>query len=189
MARVPHGVLSGAQPVVVSQQKGRATESVEIRRLAVVVHAGHVYFLAVDKDGARPLPQPIEVPGARLLRLSPQGGVAYVVASRPDGDKLFTIDLCVAQPKILREIALSHRVTHLAAAEDAGVLAFVGEGKLTMALTTDERVPAPFPALELPKEVRGARAVELSPDGKVAAMLLPEGNRLAALDIDPVPSV
>jgi hypothetical protein len=188
MARVPHGVASGVQPVEVSHAKGRATHSVEVRRLAVVVHADHVYFLAIDTQGAHPLPAPIAVPGARLLRLSPSGGMAYVVATRPDGDKLIPIDLCVAQPRLLSQIALTHRVTQMAAAEDAARVAFVGEGRLTMALTDDERVPAPFPAIDLPKEVRGVRAFELSPDGKVAAFLLAEGNRLAALDVDPPPS-
>jgi hypothetical protein len=88
----------------------------------------------------------------------------------------------------VREIRLAHRVTAMASAEDAPLLALCGAGKLTLAPTRDPLSPAPYAPIDLPKDVRPPRAIELSPDGKVLAILLAEGNRLAALDVAPVPS-
>jgi hypothetical protein len=189
LVRVPTGVPPGPQPISVSQPRGRAEKTVEVRRLAVVLHDGHLYFLSTGRDGPRPFAQPLAVPGARLLRLSGEGGVAYVVATRADHiDQLSVVDLALAQPRVAREIPLAHRVTHFAAAEDAPLLALYGEGKLTLLPIPDPLSPAPFPPLDLPKEAQPARAIELSPDGKVLVVLLADSNRLTALELSPAPS-
>ncbi len=189
IVRVPVGVPSGEVEVSVSQPHGRAVKTVRIRRLAVVVHAGLVHILEVGKD-VKALGAPLSVPGARLVRLSSDGGVAYVIASRPDHDRLVVIDLGAAGgPKQVFERLLTHRATLLASAQDAPVVVAIGEGQATLFSTTLARSPAPYDPVELPKDVRTPRAVELSPDGKVLALLIAEGNKLAICDVEKQPSV
>jgi hypothetical protein len=42
--------------------------------------------------------------------------------------------------------------------------------------------------MDLPMGAKGPRAIELSPDGKLLAMLIAEGNRLVAIDVSSPPS-
>src|SRR5439155_24917318 len=71
----------------------------------------------------------------------------------------------------------------LAAAEDAPVFVAIGDGKLTLFDAAYSPRPAPYPAVALPKELHAARAFELSPDGKMLAALIPDGNRLVVADV------
>src|SRR5207253_1739032 len=78
---------------------------------------------------------------------------------------------------------LSHRATALAAAEDAPVFVAIGDDKLTLFDAAYAPRPAPYPAVALPKELHAARVFELSPDGKLLAALVPDGNRLVVADV------
>ena len=190
LARVPTGVPIGEVDVSVAQPKGRAVLPFKVKRFAIVVHDGKAFVLELTKDGAQPAGQPLAIPGARALRMSADGGAAYVLASRPDHDRLVVIDLAAAGgPKLAGERLLSHRATHLATASDAPIAVAVGEGKVTLFNLPRSNAPASYDATLLPKELRAPLAVELSPDGKVLALLLAEGNRLAILDLDKPPAV
>ncbi len=189
VARVPTGVPTGEVPIVVSQPKGRSQKSFPIRRFAVVAHGGQVYFLRVDKDRAELVGKPLAAPGARLVRISSDGAAAYVVVHRADGDHLVAIDLCApGGPRLAGDKKLGHHGALLAAAMDAPVAAVVGDGEITIVSTHDPREPALFEPMDLPMGAKAPRAIELSPDGKLLAVLIGEGNRLVAIDVSSPPS-
>jgi hypothetical protein len=188
VARVPTGVPVGDVPIVVSQPKGRVQKTFPIRRFAVVAHAGQVYFLKVDRTGAQLAGKPLAVPGARLVRISGDGAAAYVIASRPDGDHLLAIDLCAAGgPKPAQDKKLPHHGALLTTAMDASIAAIVGDGEITLVQTRDARAPSLYEPIDLPMGAKAPRAIELSPDGKLLAVLVGEGNRLLALDVESPP--
>jgi len=189
VARVPAGVPVGDVPIVVSQPKGRAQKTFPIRRFAVVAHGGQLFFLRVDKDRAELVGKPLAVPGARLVRISGDGAAAYAVANRADGDHLVAIDLCAAGgPRLAGEKKLAHHGVLLTAAMDAPFVAVVGDGEITMVSTRDAPNPALFEPMDLPMGAKAPRAIELSPDGKLLAVLVADGNRLVALDVSSPPN-
>lgn len=196
ITQVPTGVPAGSAQVTVSQPKGRASFPLIIKRYAIVVHDGKVFTLTIDKDGAQTLGAPLSVPGARAVRLSSDGSTAYLLASgTSDGkaaatDRLVVLDLTApGGPKLVGERALTHHARLLAAASDAPILAAIGEGKVTLFLCRHADAPAPYDAVALPKELDDPRAAELSPDGKVLALLIAAGNRLGALDVSQAPAL
>jgi hypothetical protein len=185
VARVPTGVPTGDVPISVSTPRGKSDKTFLIRRVAVVVRNGLLYFLRVDRNTAVPLEKPLSVPGARAVRISSDGAAAYVVATRANGDYLLAIDLCAAGgPKPGIERKLPHHAALLAAAMDAPLVALVGDGQATLVLTRDARSPALYEPIDLPMGAKAPRAVELSPDGKLLALLVPEGNKLVAMDVE-----
>jgi len=189
VARVPTGVPVGNVPIVVSQPKGRAQKSFPMRRFAVVAHAGLLTFLRVDKDRAEPFGKPLPVPGARVVRISGDGAAAYAVANRADGDHLVAVDLCApGGPRIASEKKLAHHGVLLTTAMDAPMAAVVGDGEITMVSTHDPQKPALFEPMDLPMGAKGPRAIELSPDGKLLAVLVADGNRLVAMDVSSPPN-
>ena len=189
VARVPTGVPVGDVAVVVSQPKGRAQKMFPLRRLGVVAHDGKLYFLRVDKNSAQPLGKPLSVDGVRLVRIAGDGAAAYAVATRASADYLVAIDLCApGGPRVATEKKLSHRGALLATAMDAPVAAVVGDGEISMASLRDPRAPALYEPMDLPMGAKAPRAIELSPDGKLLAVLVAEGNRLVALDVESPPS-
>ena len=189
VARVPNGVPVGDVPIVVSQPKGRAQKMFPIRRFAVVAHGGQLYFLRVDKDRAELVGKPLPVPGARLVRISSDGAAAYAIANRADGDHIVAVDLCAAGgPRLAGEKKLSHHGALMSAAMDAPFVAVVGDGEITMVSTRDARQPALFEPMDLPMGAKAPRAVELSPDGKLLAVLVADGNRLVAIDVTSPPN-
>jgi hypothetical protein len=184
VARVPTGVPAGAVPISVAHPKGRATRTFPVRRLAVVIHDGKLSTFAVEKDGLRAVGAPLAVPGASGLRLSSDGGAAYVIA----GDKLYAVDLgAPGGPRVSAERQLSHKARLVATAMDAPLAAVVGDGKLTLFSTKLSSAPQPWDTIELPKEAHTARALELSPDGKLLATLHAESNTLVAVTLSENP--
>jgi hypothetical protein len=182
VARVPAGVPAGKINVSVSQPKGKSERELMLRRLAVVVHAGKLHFLEEQHDGIRPVGQPLAIPGAQTVRLSSDGATAYVLAG---DDRLVAVDLTTLA--VSRELKLLHKTRTLSAAADVPLLFAVGDSQLTLISTQLSHQPAAYPPVELPKEMRGARAVEVSPTGKLLAGLVPEGNRLVMLEVQENP--
>jgi hypothetical protein len=185
LARVPTGVPAGDVPIVVAQPKGRAEKLFPLRRLAVVVHDGELYFLRVDKEGAQPLGKPLPVAESFAVRICGGGGVAYALAPH----RLTVIDLGAAvTPRVVMQRALAHRAAFVSCASDAPVAALVGESKLTMIKAGDPRTPALFAPSELPHEAHHAHAAELSPDGKLLTLLTAH-NHLVVLDVESPPTI
>jgi hypothetical protein len=189
VARVPGGVPVGNTTVVVSQPRGRAQKTFPVRRFAIVAHAGQVHVLTVDRDAATVVGKPLQVAGAEDVRISGDGAAAYVIARRGDGDWLVAIDLCApGGPRVATEKKLPHHGARMASAMDAPVTAIVGDGEVTIVQTRDARAPALFEPMDLPLGAKAPRAIELSPDGKLLALLVGEGNRLLALDVSSPPA-
>jgi len=188
IARVPVGVPVGDVEVAVSQPKGRDARTIKVRRLAVVAHRDQVFMLEVARDGAKVLGAPLRVPGARRVELSHDGSAAFVLAGGPGGDHVAVIDLAApGGPRVAGERRLSHRAQHLSAAEDAPVLVALGEGKVTIFTLAHPRNPAPYDATPLPSGLKPPQMIEVSPDGKLLALLYAEGNKLALLDLEHAP--
>lgn len=185
VARVPNGVRAGDVEVVVSQPKGRATHPLKLTRLAVVVHDGKVWVLDVSPGGLKVHGHPLDVPGARAVRLSADGSAAWVLGTEGGVDRLVTIDLTApGGARVANAQALKHKASLLASAQDAEVVAAVGEGKVTLFVAQHPLWPAPHEPQELPAEVRAARTIALSPDGKVLALLISDGNKLSLVDVE-----
>jgi hypothetical protein len=184
IAQVPTGVPVGDVPIVVSQPKGRARKSFPLRRFAVVAYAGLVYPLKVDRESAQPVGKPLPIAGAKMICIAGDGATALVLAARPDADYLVAIDLgAPGGPRAGVWRKLSHRAYLIAAAMNAPVTALVGDGQVTLVRTHGPQAPALYTPFDLPMGAKAPRAIALSPDGKLLALLVADGNRLVALDV------
>jgi hypothetical protein len=184
VVRVPGGSSTGFVDVQVTTAGGTARLGFELRRLgAALGRDDHLRFFVIGKEGMKALPDAISIHDGRAVRVDSTGGAALVLADSLEGSRLVVVDLGRAQPAILGSLPISHLGAALAAASLAPRVAIVGDGKLSMLDTSSLRRPVLYDPVALPKEVRGIRAAELSPDGHVLAVLLAEGNRVIALDV------
>lgn len=179
--RMPKGVPTGTVDVVVSHPSGRSTAQLVVHRLVVVLHHEVLHIVEISKTGlGAPVP-PLSIPGARDVRLHPDGHVAYVLAK----NRLVVVDLtAIPAPRIVGEVALRQEASRLAASDRATTLVAVGAGQATFLLVKNALHPSPYVPVNLPHELAGAVAYALSPDGKSLAALVPDGNRLEILDIE-----
>jgi hypothetical protein len=183
VVRVPAGVESGIVDVAVTTVSGVARLGVTVRRLAALLAGQHLRFASIGKDAVTASPGDLAIEGGRALRVDSTGGLAIALADVADKSQVVVVDLGRGTPTILGKLALQHRASAIAVAKLAPVVALVGDGRLSIIDTTALRRPVLYNAATLPKEVRGIRAAELSPDGHVLAVLLAEGNRVVALDV------
>jgi hypothetical protein len=183
VVRVPGGAEVGRVELVVTTSGGSARHEVELRRFALVLAEGRLRFVLVGRDELRPLPHSLEIKDARAVRVDSTGGIALVLGDSSEGSRLSVVDLGRGEPSLLGGLDIPHRGAALATASVAPRVAVVGDGRLSMLDTTSLRRPVVYQSVALPKEVRGIRAAELSPDGRTLALLLGEGNRLIALDV------
>lgn len=181
--RVPGGSDTGLVDLQVSTPSGVARLAVQLRRLGAVLSAEKLHFIVVGKDAVTVLPGEIMINGARAVRVDSTGGAALVLADTNEGSRVVVVDLGRAEPSMLGSLPVPHRGAAIAVATFAPRIAVVGDGKLSILDTTSLRRPVLYEAASLPKDVRGIRAAELSPDGRVLALLLAEGNRVVALDV------
>jgi hypothetical protein len=183
VVRVPHGVPSGEVEVAVAHPKGRSAGRILVKRLALVVLGERLHLLDVEREAVHVGRQSLAIPGARRVRLHADGGVAYVLASRPDGDVVVVVDLAArGGPAIVREVKLAHRATELVSAERQPGLAAIGDGQLTLFQVDEAHRPAPYPPQ--PIGVKTVEAAALSPDARTLAILVAAGNRLEVLDVE-----
>jgi hypothetical protein len=183
VVRVPPNADTGMVDVSVTTSSGVAKLATRIERRVVALFAGKLRVLSVGRDGVVALPGELAIPGARRVRVDSTGGIAVVLGDVSDGSALTVVDLGRNDPSTLGQLSLGYRASHLAVAALAPRVAVVGEGKLTIIDTQSLRRPVLFDAVALPKEARGIRAAALSPDGKLLALLLADGNRVLALDV------
>jgi hypothetical protein len=177
LVRVPVGATAGATTAVVKQERGQAQAPLDVRRYAAVLAGGRLTWL--DVSGETPeVAGETEVPGARFVRLSPDGRAAYVAGSngldvfettapvRPEGRHLPSIG---AEPVIA-----------LAGATAANLLAVVRAADVVLFELGAPLRPRQTETLPLPPLVRAGRVTraELSPDGRLLAFALAEGNRM-----------
>jgi len=180
VARVPGGVGVGPRPVEVAVGEGRSRVPFALRRLAVTLHAGTLTALAIDGETVKPWGAPLSLPGATALAEAHDGSYAYVLA----GSKLLVIDLGAAGgPKWVASRDVRVAATALVAALRAPRVIAVADGEAQIFETSDPRAPAPYQNTPLPPEARGAVRVDVAPDGQRLGFLIPEGNRVAVVDI------
>lgn len=181
VVRVPRGTPTGLVDVTVTTSGGAARLATPLRRLAVAVVDGQVRFVSVGKELAT-LPGALAVPGARAIRIDGTGAVAFVLEDAGQASKVAVVDLGRLAPAALGALDVTHRANAIAVASLAPRLAIVGDDRLSLVDTTSVRRPVLYDAVPLPKEALGARAAELSPDGRTLALLV-EGNHVVALDV------
>jgi hypothetical protein len=182
IVRVPPGVPPGAQRIVLEHAGGRAEGRFPVRRWALLVADGAVHPLAVDAAGLHAF-APIPVAGARAVRFSADGSVAYVL-----GDELVVIDAAAqGGPRVVARRELPAPVEHLVVARDrqASRAALVSQTTLVMIDVRAPYQPAFWTARPLPAaEADPVAAVELDDTGKSLALLA--GNRLSIVDVSDV---
>ena len=189
VVRVPQGAAPGSLTVVVSTAKGRAERAIPMRRFALVAvgEKNHLHVLEVGKE-AHPFGHPLELPDAQLVRFSWDGSAAYVVAQGATGNaRVHVIDMTApGGPRLAQTFELSER-TRLAAAsaDNAPVLAIVGETKLFLMDIHHSKRPSRWPPIALSEPVLKAGVVgaALDPDGKLLALLTARGNQVRIFDI------
>lgn len=194
IARVPPGVSAGPQPLRLAAGGKQAETTVVVRRLGLLLdlRRGALHSLLVaGGPGAPPqlgtVGQPLPLPGARAVALGPSGAAAYVLGGGARG-RVTLVDLGAPggpRPRDSRD--LSHGAFTAAAAERAAAVAFVGEAEVTLWDVSDPMRPAPYPAVKLPEEARGARMAALDASGTLLALGMPEGNRVVLCDLRPGP--
>jgi hypothetical protein len=184
VVRVPGGSASGIVDVAVTTSAGSARLGVELRRLGIALgRDDKLRFFVVGRDELKPLPNAVAINQGREIGIDSTGGAALVLADASEGSRLVVVDLGRTDPSILGSLAVPHRGAALAAASIAPRVAIVGDGKLSVIDTSSLRRPVLYDPAPLPKEARGIRAAQLSPDGRVLALLCAEGNRVVALDV------
>lgn len=187
LVRVPVRTPAGPQPVVVTQEHGRAERPITVRRYAALLppEGGRVAWVELGPDGPAAAGSTI-IPGARFLQLSAEGRAAYVLEA--DSGVLHVVEMpAPTLPQVTDKVNLGkRRVLAFAAAPAAHRVAVVGEGEVLFLDTSSPLRPVRRGPWRLPAAVRTGRVVraDLSPDGKRLALALAEGNRLLILDAD-----
>jgi hypothetical protein len=198
ITRIPDGVPVGEVPVEVSHPNGKNSKKIQVRRYGLIAQSdgGKIYVMNVGARDAGVEATVISVENPRFVRYSPDGSVAYVasgVASGAEGGKgsvagkISVIGMGTkGGPRIVQNVPLTGRiVTALAVAERAELMAVVGETSLQLLSIRLPRHPAAYREFQLPEGVARAGVVtaDLDPTGKVLALLLSEGNKLAIFDV------
>lgn len=181
LVRVPVGAAAGPSAVVVRQEYGAAEASLPVRRYAGVLAAGRVTWL--DAGGEEPAAAgQAEAPGARFLRISPDGRAAYALG--PTSLAAFELT-APGQPRALSPVSLpGGPLVAFTGGAAVNLLAVVREADVTFVELRSPLRPQPAPPVPLPPSVRRGRVVgaELSPDGTFLAFALAEGNRVLLAD-------
>jgi len=190
IVRIPTGTPVGPQAIEVTTAKGRSKVDYPIRRYALVTlgERDKVHVLTVTRQAAEPAGGPLAIENGRLVRYSVDGSTAYVASGTGLGPAhLSVIDMTAAGgPKLAARRELPGRVVvAFAASEGAPLMAVVGEEEVSFFDVRDPLQPARFPVFKLPDVINRGRviAAELDPDGLLFALLLADGNRLAAYDV------
>src|SRR5262245_5450446 len=186
VVRVPPATPSGSQPVVVSNEVGRGERPISVRRYAGVLApgAGEIGWAELGSDraiGAGATP----APGARWLALSSDGRAAYLAEAARSVVHVVELPASGGPKIVYRQDLGDGAVVARAAAARAPVLAIVREGDVLLLDTSSPLRPARSAPRALPADIRGAHivAADLSPDGKLLAIAMAEGNRVALLDL------
>jgi hypothetical protein len=189
LVRVPWGVRVGPQTVEVTNPHGRSQQPFTVRRygLASVPSRDSLHVLEVTRESARVVGKPIALPGARLIRYSTDGQIAYV-SGREDSGRLTvsTIDMTAAGgPRLLdRRTLPGERLLALTAAEDAPVAAAISDTHIVFFDTRDPRSPAPYRPRPLPEELReGVITAEMDHQGRLLAVLLSTANKVSLFEV------
>ncbi|MBI4508566.1 MAG: hypothetical protein HY698_02945 [Deltaproteobacteria bacterium] len=195
VVRIPDGLAPGPCPVEVSHPGGKDARDVELRRLALATRpmSGRIHVLDVNEKDVQLLPVEISVPAPVSVGYSMSGGVGLVLSApsdasgKPSPGRLVGIGMAApGGPRVVSETSVEVNGPRIVAiAERAPVMAVVGTSEVQLFSLSDEQHPAPWPVTPLPSEIRPASviAAAMDPLGTVLALLVPEGNVVAVLDV------
>ncbi len=193
VSRIPPGVAAGKVTVEVSNPSGRGVKEIDVHRYGLVTQgdADRVHVIDVTANDASVAGLAAAVDAPRGVRTSADGMLAFVAsAAKQDPAKGGLSVLALASPhgpKVVFDIATGvPNPLALAVAESAPVLAVVGDRTAQLFLLSEQRHPSPYETFTLPDEIANAGVVsaDLTPDGTILLILVAEGNKLYAYDID-----
>jgi hypothetical protein len=189
LARVPWGVRVGRRKVEVINPWGRSEQDFTLRRyaLASVPSSDSVHVLEVSRDSVRAFGKPLRLPGARLIRYSTDGQVAYVGGKLPGGQLTISlIDMAAGGgPRVLETRRLpGRRLLALTAAEKVPMAVALSDTHVCFFDTRDPRAPAPHRPRPLPAELGGdVLTAEMDSHGRLLAVLLGEANKVLLYNV------
>lgn len=189
VTRIPAGVAAGEVEVEVSHLDGRGVRAITVRRYGLVAEAGAgiVHALSVGA-GVSSADAALAVPGARAVRMTAEGQVAFIGAATASGDngRLVTVVLAAGGgPRVVHETTTSvGPIVSVSPASAAPQLAVIGRHGVQLYLVQQPRQPAPYGAARFAADLvaRGVVAGELHPGGRWLFVVVAEGNQLLLFD-------
>ncbi len=198
VVQVPAGCAVGPQRLWVAAGGSRDEVPLSLHRLAVVLDprpaAPTLHALRVGGSSAPSPAGPavaVGLPGQPPLAmaLSPDGAAAYVLLSpvtpKPDAPSSVQVVDLVAPggPKLVETRKLRQRAHLITAAEQAGLLALVGDEEVTLWDVSEGRRPAGYLPAPLPASAQKAWAATLHPRGELLALALADSNDVVLVDV------
>ena len=189
VVRVPPTAPAGAQSLTVTNDRGRADFPLAVRRLVVTLPPSGGRLALVDLAAEGPTAAGEVLTTGRLLRVGSDGRAAYVLDPRTA--QLTVIELpAQGGPRAVFNLELGPRagadpVIAFAAAAQAQALMLMRSRDLLLLDTTSALHPTRGQPRPLPAAVQkgGVTTAALSPDARLVAVALEEGNRVALLDL------
>jgi hypothetical protein len=189
LVRVPPAADAGAQSVVVANDQGHSEFGLTVRRLiaALAPDGGRLELADLALEGPRATGG---VPASgQMLRVGADGRAAYVLDAGTA--KLTVFELAARQgPRAVFSLDLAakgaaDRVIAFAASGQYPTLMIVRSRDLTLLDTTSALHPVRSQPRPLPAAIHsgGVAAAALSPDGRVAAIGVQDGNRVTLVDL------
>jgi hypothetical protein len=181
LVRVPVGATVGPATLAVKQEYGTASADLTVRRYAGVLAGGHLTWLDLGGEQPRAATE-LDVSGGRYLRLSPDGRAAYVIGAA--GVETFEIT-APRLPERRGAIPLGAApLVAVAGGPSATTLAVVRAEDVVLVDLASPLRPIARQPRALPPAARAGRVIraELSPDGRLLALALAEGNRVLLVD-------
>ncbi len=183
LVRVPPGTPSGPQVVDVTQEYGRAERALTIKRYGALLSPGGNRIAWVEIDDSVAPASETEVPDARFLRLSADGRAAYVLSG---SGRVTVIELpAPGGPALGQRLELGpDPIVGFTVAPAAHLGAVVRAADVVLLDLSSPLRPVRRAPLALPAEARSPLRAELSPDGRLLAVVTPRDRRLIFLDCD-----
>jgi hypothetical protein len=198
VVQVPAGCAVGPQRLWVAAGGSRDEVPLTLHRLAVVLdprpsgptlHALRVGGSATPTPAGAPLP--VGLPGQPPLSmaLSPDGAAAYVLLAPPSpkadaASTVQVVDLVApGGPKLVDTRKLRQRAHLIAAAEQTGLMALIGDEEVTLWDVSEGRRPAGYLPAALPAAAQKAWAAALHPRGDLLALALADSNDVVLVDV------
>jgi hypothetical protein len=189
VVRVPPTSPAGAQTLTVTNDRGHDDFQLAVRRLVAALppQGGRLAIADLSPDGPHPSG---DVPASgQLLRVGADGRAAYVLD--PATAKLTVFELPAQRgPRAVFALDLQVKgkpdpVIAFSAPAHASALMILRARDLLLLDTTAALHPVRSQVRPLPPSIQkgGVAAAALSPDGRVAAIAVEEGNRVVLVDL------
>lgn len=186
VVRVPWGIDPGQVELEVTNEGGRTSQAIAIRRVGLVATGQGLTTFELGADGSATLGASLALPGAERIAFSADGSAAYVAAAGGGTVRVHVLDPSPREPRVVGELsAPGARVVDLVVAEQAPVGLLVTDTHLAIIDARDAIRPALYAPVELPAELakKLPLAAALAGQGQSAALLLADLNQVAVFDL------